>query len=108
MAVTRNLRELFWYNPELKIHDTLIPIWKLLESKTSDFDPRVFLPPIMDTVMYGNIPNEDVALIIDAVERGVKEAVGTLIVEFDSFGKAPLVETVSLDEMAERYKKAGI
>ena len=38
----------------------------------------------------------------------MKEAVGTLIVEFDSFGKAPLVELVTLDEMADRYKKAGI
>jgi len=62
----------------------------------------------MDTVMYGNIPNEDVALIIEAVEKGVKEAVGTLIVEFDSFGKAPLVEMVTLEQMADRYKKAGI
>ena len=108
LAVTRNLRELFWYNPELKTHDSIAPIWKLLESKTSDFDPRGFLPPTMDTVMYGNIPNEDVAKVIEAVEKGVKEAVGTLIVEFDSFGKAPLVECVSLEEMADRYKKAGI
>ena len=46
--------------------------------------------------------------IVEAVEKGVKEAVGTLIVEFDSFGKAPLVELVTLDEMADRYKKAGI
>ena len=38
----------------------------------------------------------------------MKEAVGTLIVDFDSYGKAPLVEQVTLDEMAERYKKAGI
>lgn len=108
LAVTRNLRELFWYNPELKTHDAIAPIWKLLESKTSDFDPRVFLPPIMDTIMYGTVPNEDVARIIHAVEKGVKEAVGTLIVEFDSFGKAPLVENVTLEQMAERYKKAGI
>ena len=58
--------------------------------------------------MYGNVPNEDVARIVEAVEKGVKEAVGTLIVDFDSYGKAPLVEQVTLDEMAERYKKAGI
>lgn len=55
--------------------------------------------------MYGNIPDDDVAAIINCIERGVKEAVGTLIVEFGSFGKAPLVEQVSLDKMAERYKK---
>ena len=108
LAVIRNLRELFWYNPELREHETIKPIYDLLQSKTSDFDPRVFLPPIMDTVMYGNVPNEDVARIVEAVEKGVKEAVGTLIVDFDSYGKAPLVEQVTLDEMAERYKKAGI
>ena len=45
---------------------------------------------------------------MDCIERGVKEVVGTLIVEFDSFGKAPLIESVSLDEMAERYRKKGI
>ena len=94
--------------PELKERESIAPIYKLLESKTADFDPRAFLPPIMDTVMYGNIPNEDVAKVIDCVERGVTEAGGTLIVEFDSFGKAPLVEMVTLDEMADRYKKAGI
>ena len=108
LAVTRNMRELFWNNPELRTSEAIGPIYQLLETRTSDFDPRVFLPPIMDTVMYGNVPNEDVAKIIDCVERGVKEVVGTLIIEFDSVGKAPLVELVSLDEMAERYKKAGI
>ena len=108
LAVTRNLRELFWYNPELRTHESIKPIYELLQTKTSDFDPRVFLPPIMDTVMYGNVPNDDVALIVEAVEKGVKEAVGTLIVDFDSYGKAPLVEQVTLDEMAERYKKQGI
>ena len=48
------------------------------------------------------------ALIVDCIERGVKEVIGALIVEFDSLGKAPLVENVSLEEMAERYRKAGI
>lgn len=55
--------------------------------------------------MYGTVPDEDVAAIVDCIESGVKEAVGGLITEFGSFGKAPLVENVSLDEMAERYKK---
>ena len=54
------------------------------------------------------MPDEDVARIVECIERGVKEVVGTLIVEFDSVGKAPLVECVSLDEMAERYRKKGI
>ena len=62
----------------------------------------------MDTVMYGVVEDENRAAIVDCIERGVKEVVGTLIVEFGSFGKAPLVEQVSLEEMAERYRKAGI
>ena len=43
----------------------------------------------------------------DAMRRGVKEAVGTLIVEFGSYGKAPLVEPATLEDMAARYAKEG-
>lgn len=108
LAVTRNMKELFAKYPEKRTSASVGAIYELLETKKNQFDPRVFLPPIMDTVMYGNIPDDDVAAIVDCVERGVKEVVGTLIVQFGSFGKAPLVECVTLDEMAERYKKAGI
>ena len=105
LAVTRNMKELFAKYPEKRSSSSIGAIYELLESKKNQFDPRVFFPPIMDTVMYGNIPDDDVAAIVDCVERGVREVVGTLIVQFGSFGKAPLVEQVSLDEMAERYKK---
>lgn len=105
LAVTRNMKELFAEYPEKRTSASIGGIYELLETKKNQFDPRAFLPPIMDTVMYGNIPDEDVAAIVDCVERGVKEVVGTLIVQFGSFGKAPLVEQVSLEEMAERYKK---
>ncbi|MCI8660013.1 class II fructose-bisphosphate aldolase [Clostridiaceae bacterium] len=105
LAVTRNMKELFARYPEKQSSASIGGIYELLETKKNQFDPRAFLPPVMDTVMYGNIPDEDVAAIVDCVERGVKEVVGTLIVQFGSFGKAPLVEQVSLDEMAERYKK---
>lgn len=108
LAVTRNMKELFAKYPEKRTSASIGGIYELLEAKKNQFDPRVFLLPIMDTVMYGNIPDDDVAAIVDCVERGVKEVVGTLIVQFGSYGKAPLVECVSLDEMAERYKKAGI
>ena len=105
LAVTRNMKELFAKYPEKRSSSSIGAIYELLESKKNQFDPRVFLPPIMDTVMYGNIPDDDVAAIVDCVERGVREVVGTLIVQFGSFGKAPLVEQVRLDEMAERNKK---
>ena len=108
LAVTRNMKELFHYRPELQSSASIGAIYRLLEEKKIAFDPRVFLPPIMNTVMYGDVPDEDVAAIVDCVERGVREVVGTLIVEFGSVGKAPAVERVTLDEMAERYRKEGI
>ena len=108
LAVTRNMKELFHNQPALRQSESIGGIYKLLEEKKSAFDPRAFLPPIMDTVMYGNVPDADVAAIVDCVERGVREVVGTLIVEFGSVGHAPQVERVTLDEMAQRYRKAGI
>ncbi len=108
LAVTRNLREFFRDNPSMREDAYVGGIYALLQEKPAAFDPRVFFPPIMDTVMYGNIPSDSVAAVVEVIERGVKEAVGTLIVDFDSYGKAPLVEKVTLEEMAERYKKAGI
>ena len=108
LAVTRNLRELFQNEPALRDSASIGGIYQLLVDNPSAFDPRVFFPPIMDTVMYGHVPDEEVARIVDCIERGVKEVVGTLIVEFDSVGRAPLIENVSLDEMAERYRCKGI
>jgi len=104
LAVTRNLKEFFVRYPEKQSSASIGGIYELLESKKDAFDPRVFLPPIMNTVMYGEVPDEDVAAIVECVERGAREVVGTLIVQFGSYGKAPLVECVSLDQMAERYK----
>lgn len=108
LAVTRNLKELFEEVPSLRNSASVGKIYELLEKNKDQFDPRVFLPPIMDTVMYGNIPDEDIARVTEVVEKGVQEALAPLIVQFGSYGKAPLVEKVTLEEMAERYKKAGI
>lgn len=108
LAVTRNMKELFAKDTTLRNSATVGAIYELLEKNKAAFDPRAFITPIMDTVMYGNVPNEDVARICKCIEDGVKEVVGTLIVKFGSYGKAPKVEYVTLGQMAERYKKAGI
>lgn len=108
LAVTRNMKELFAKDTALQNSATVGAIYELLEKNKAAFDPRAFITPIMDTVMYGNVPDEDVARICKCIEAGVKEVVGTLIVKFGSYGKAPKVEYVNLDQMAERYKKAGI
>lgn len=105
LAVTRNLKELFHNNPALCTSPSVGPIYLLLEKNRDKFDPRIFLTPIIDTVMTGEVRDDDVRAVVDCIERGVKEVVGTLIVEFGSVGKASLVECPSLDEMAERYKR---
>ena len=105
LAVTRNMKELFAQRPELRTSPSIGGVYKLLEEKKTAFDPRVFFPPIMDTVLTGNIPDNDVAVLMERVEQGVKEAVGSLIVNFGSYGKAPLVEQKSLEDMIAFYKK---
>ena len=108
LAVTRNLRSLFRSNPSLLFDPALKEMKKLLEANPKAFDPRVFLPPIMQTVMYGTIASSEIGEVVQAVKRGVMEVVGTLIVEFGCVGKAPLVQSISLEEMADRYRKEGI
>ena len=105
LAVTRNMKELFAQRPELQSSPSIGGVYALLEEKRSAFDPRVFFPPIMDTVLTGNVPDDDVALLMSRVEAGVKEAVGSLIVNFGSYGKAPLVEQKSLEDMIAFYKE---
>ena len=105
LAVTRNLRELFRDCPALRDDPVVGPVWRLLDEKRAAFDPRAFLPPIMDTVMYGAGEGPALAAVTDAIERGVREAVGTLIVEFGSVGRYPLVRMDTLEEMIRRYKE---
>ncbi|MEG0014434.1 MAG: ketose-bisphosphate aldolase [Cellulosilyticaceae bacterium] len=105
LAVTRNMKEYFYNYPDKRQSEYVGAIYDILEAKKNQFDPRVFLPPIMDTVMNGTIAHQDVADIVSCVERGVKEVVGSLIVQFGSVGYAPKVEMVTLDQMAERYKR---
>lgn len=108
LAVTRNLRELFTMHPELRSSESIGEIYRLMEKNREKFDPRLFLTPIMDTVMYGSIPDDDVRAVCNCIERGVKEVAGTLIVEFGSVGRTSLVECATLDDMAGFYRKNGI
>lgn len=105
LAVTRNLRELFRDYPQLKQDAVIGGIWKLLDEKRSAFDPRAFITPIMDTVMYGTGEGQSLEMVTDAIERGVKEAVGSLIVEFGSLGRMPLVEQLTLEDMRKKYQE---
>lgn len=106
LAVTRNIREFFNKNSSKKNSPSVMGVWELLEKNPSQFDPRSYVVPIMEILIKG-LPteDEDINAIIDCFKRGVREVVGTLIVEFGSVGYAPKIELISLDEMAERYKK---
>lgn len=108
LAVTRNLRELFAQKPALRASASIGGVYALLEEKKEQFDPRAFLPPLMETVMHGAIPDEDVRAVCDCIERGVREIVGVLIVEFGSAGRAPAVKIKSREEMAAFYRREGI
>lgn len=107
LAVTRNMKELFKVQPEKQNSASIGAIYQLLEQKKEQFDPRAFLSPIMDTVMFGTIKDDDTKEIVNCIERGVKEVVGTLIVQFGSYGKAPLIECKTLEEMKEFYRRNG-
>lgn len=108
LAVTRNLWELFGQRPELRSDASVGGVFDLLQQNPDQFDPRIFLPPVYDTVMYGTGNDPARAALVHAIEAGVREVVGTRIVEFGSVGRAPLVECRTLEEMAELYKRKGI
>jgi len=109
LAVTRNLREYFTGNPKKQKSASVGAVWDIMCAKPEQFDPRAYVTPVMDTLITGKQTQDpDMLDLIDCFKRGVKEVVGTLIVQFGSVGYAPRIEQVTLGQMAERYKKAGI
>ncbi len=109
LAVTRNIRECFVKNPLKQQSSSIGAVWELMEAKSEQFDPRVYLTPVMTPLITGaRIDDPDLLDLVRCIKRGVHEVVGTLIVSFGSAGRASQIEPVSLDEMAERYRKAGI
>ena len=109
LAITRNIREFFVRHPEKQGSTSIAAIWALMEQNPSEFDPRAYLVPVMEPLITGaKITDPDLLCIVDCIKRGVKEAVGTLIVSFGSVGYASKIPCVSLEEMAERYRREGI
>ena len=109
LAVTRNIREYFVKNPAKQNSASIGKVWELMEQKAEQFDPRVYLPPIMEVLITGAETSDRYILAItDCIKRGVREVVGTLIVAFGSVGYAAKIEPVTLERMAERYSQAGL
>jgi len=105
LAVTRNVREYFLNNTSKQKSSSIGNIWKYMQEFPQHFDPRQFLTPIMDALLTGEIKDEDTGEIIEMMARGVREIVGAMIVQFGSVGYAPKIECVSLEQMADRYKR---
>lgn len=90
LATTRNVRAFFNQHPTPTSAE-LKAIQQLLHNHPSQIDPRFYLTPILDTLLYDTVPNEEVAALMKVVEAAVKEVTSTLIVLFDSLGKKNLV-----------------
>jgi fructose-bisphosphate aldolase class II len=105
LAVTRNFREYFDSYPGRKNHPVTGAVWDLMNNNPDKFDPRVYLPPVMEKMISPvKIDEPEILELVELVKAGVKEAVGTLIVLFGSFGRAIDVERKTLSDMAEFYK----
>ena len=54
------------------------------------------------------MPDAHVQKVVDCMKDGVTESIAPLLVQFGSYRKSHLIEVVTCEQMAERYKKAGI
>ena len=108
LACTRNILRLFLDHPELQASPAIGDIFARMRANPKNFDPRNYLQCMIDTVITGNIPNTDVEKIVACMKDGVMEAIAPLLVQFGSYRKSELIRPVTLEQMADRYKKEGI
>ena len=108
LACTRNIMELFRDRPQLRESPSVGQIYRDMTANPKNFDPRNYVSCIMDTITTGNIPDDDVALVEACMENGAMEAIAPLLVQFGSCRKSNLIRPVTCEQMADRYKKAGI
>ena len=108
LACTRNLLELFENEPELRESASIGQLYKDLKKNPKNFDPRNYVASIMDTITLGTAPDAHVQKVVDCMKDGVTESIAPLLVQFGSYRKSHLIEVVTCEQMAERYKKAGI
>ena len=108
LACTRNIMELFRDHPELKDSPTIGQLYRDMVAKPKNFDPRNYVGSIMDAIMHGCGDDEHIRLIDRCMQDGVIESIAPLLVQFGSYRKSHLIEAVTCEQMAERYRKAGI
>lgn len=108
LACTRNLLRMFLDDPELQTSPSIGKIYEAMRANPKNFDPRGYLNSIIDTVITGVVLDADVEKVVDCMKDGVIESIAPLLVQFGSYRKSHLIQPVTLEEMADRYKKAGI
>ena len=108
LACTRNIMELFRDHPELKESPSIGQVYRDMVANPKNFDPRNYTASIMDAILYGKIADEDVAKVVQCMKDGVTESIAPLLVQFGSYRKSNLIEPVTCEMMADRYKKEGI
>ena len=108
LACTRNLMELFRKFPALKDSPSVGQLYADMTAKPKNFDPRNYVGCIMKTITTGEIPDKDVEAVVQCMKDGVTESIAPLLVQFGSYRKSHLIEVVTCEQMADRYKKAGI
>lgn len=108
LACTRNILKLFLDHPELQKSASIGDIFARMTANPKNFDPRNYLQSIMNTVVTGEIPDDDVRKIVACMQDGVMESIAPLLVQFGSYRKSQLIKPVTLEEMADRYKKEDI
>ena len=108
LACTRNIMELFRDHAELKESASIGQVYRDMVANPKNFDPRNYTASIMDAILYGKIADEDVAKVVECMKNGVTESIAPLLVQFGSYRKSNLIEPVTCEQMADRYKKEGI
>jgi len=108
MACTRNVMLLFKNAPELKNSPSIGAVYEAMAANPRNVDPRNYVGTVMDAIVYGEERDEDVARLMRCLKDGVIDACAPLLVQFGSFRKSQLVEMVTCEQMAERYRKEGI
>lgn len=108
LACTRNIMELFREHPELKDSPSIGRLYRDMTAQPKNFDPRNYVGSVMDMIIHGNAADEDLERINRCMKDGVMESIAPLLVQFGSYRKSHLIEPVTCEQMADRYKKAGI
>lgn len=108
LACTRNVMQLFKKYPELKSSPSIGAVYEAMAAAPKNVDPRNYVASVMNAIVYGEVCDEHVAKLMECFKDGVMDACAPLLVQFGSYRKYRLVEQVTCEQMAERYRKAGI